>query len=111
MSAMGPKLRRLEGGRVAFWCPACSRAHYVTMRSATGDGWGYNDDADVPTFTPSVVTKYNGSDAGQNGAPPAMCHLYVTNGRILFLGDCTHAFKGQTVDLPDLPACYVDEVL
>jgi Family of unknown function (DUF6527) len=103
MSAVGTKLRRLEGGRVAFWCPACNRGHALTMRSATGDGWGWNDDADVPTFTPSVLTKYNRSDAGQNGPPPAVCHLYVTNGRLLYLGDCTHAMAGKTVDMPDWP--------
>jgi hypothetical protein len=27
--------------------------------------------------------------------------LFVTDGRIQFLGDCTHALAGQTVDLPD----------
>ena len=103
MSAPGPKLRRLEGGRVAFWCPACHRAHALTMRSATGDGWGFDDNEDVPTFTPSVLTRYNGSDAGQNGAPPAICHLYATRGRLLYLADSTHALAGQTVDMPDWP--------
>ena len=31
------------------------------------------------------------------------CHTFVTDGRIQFLGDCTHALAGQTVDLPDWP--------
>jgi hypothetical protein len=35
---------------------------------------------------------------------PQRCHSFVRNGRIEFLGDCTHALASQTVDLPDLPA-------
>jgi len=30
-----------------------------------------------------------------------VCHSFVTDGRIQFLGDCTHTLAGQTVDLPD----------
>ena len=30
------------------------------------------------------------------------CHSFVREGRIEFLGDCTHAMVGQTVDLPDI---------
>ena len=30
-----------------------------------------------------------------------ICHSFVTDGRIQFLGDCTHKLAGQTVDLPD----------
>ena len=33
-----------------------------------------------------------------------VCHTFVTDGRIQFLSDCTHALAGQTVDLPDIPA-------
>jgi hypothetical protein len=118
MSAMGPKLRRLEDGKVAFWCPACKTAHALTMRSATGDGWGYDDNEDIPTFTPSVLTQSGHYVPGHQGecwcsyegrmgepAPFACmnCHLFVTNGRILYLRDSSHALAGQTVDLPDFP--------
>lgn len=34
--------------------------------------------------------------------PPYVCHSFVRNGRIEYLGDCTHHLKGQTVDLPDM---------
>lgn len=33
-----------------------------------------------------------------------ICHYFIKAGRIEFCGDCTHALKGQTVDLPDFPA-------
>ncbi len=47
-----------------------------------------------------MLVTYEGKDAGLAGAPPAVCHTFVTDGRIQFLGDCTHVMAGQTVDLP-----------
>jgi len=38
-----------------------------------------------------------------DGVSEYRCHSFVRDGRIEFLSDCTHALKGQTVDLPDLP--------
>ena len=35
MAAMGTKLRTLEGGRVAFWCPGCDGAHQVSGEGFT----------------------------------------------------------------------------
>jgi hypothetical protein len=32
-----------------------------------------------------------------------VCHSFVVDGRIQFLGDCTHHLAGQTVDLPPWP--------
>lgn len=104
MSALGSKLRKLEDGRVAFWCPGCGRAHQVRVEGAGPGRWGWNESGETPTFTPSVLVTYNGPDAGRNGAPPAACHSYVTAGRIRFLADSTHWLAGLTVDLPDFPA-------
>ena len=33
----------------------------------------------------------------------SVCHSFVTDGLIQFLGDCTHALAGQTVDMPPWP--------
>lgn len=101
MSAISRKLRSVEGGRVMFWCPGCDGAHRVGVGQGPGPRWGYNGNADAPTFTPSVLFTYNGPDAGIDGTPTAVCHFFVTNGRIQFLNDCTHTLAGQTVDLPD----------
>ena len=101
MAALSSKLRSAAGGRVMFWCPGCDGAHQVGIGEGEGPRWGYNGNPDAPTFTPSVLVRYNGRDAGIDGAPPAVCHSFVTDGRIQFLGDCTHALAGQTVELPD----------
>ena len=29
------------------------------------------------------------------------CHSFITDGRIQYLGDCTHPLAGQTLDLPN----------
>ena len=78
----------------------------VTVGKGPDPRWGYNGDPVRPPFTPSVKVEYDGSDAGQDQgdghrAPPAVCHSFVVDGRIQFLGDCTHKLAGQTVDIPD----------
>jgi hypothetical protein len=61
--------------------------------------------ASSPTFTPSVKVTWpanpNASEEFKKWRTERVCHLFVTDGRIQFLGDCTHALAGQTVDLPD----------
>lgn len=110
MGALSPILRSVDGGRVMFWCPGCKEGHAVMVSASRNAGinWGYNGNPTAPTFTPSVLVTYNGPDAGQTDAeghraPQAVCHSFVTDGRIQFLSDCTHALAGQTVDLPEFP--------
>ncbi|CCW20150.1 hypothetical protein EBBID32_45210 [Sphingobium indicum BiD32] len=66
--------------------------------------WRWNGDADKPTFTPSILVRtgraVDPSYEWEEGDPPEVCHSFVTDGRIQFLTDCTHAFAGQTVDIP-----------
>lgn len=106
MSALSPVLRAAEGGRLTFWCPGCKESHAIEH----GNGrWSWNGNVDKPTFTPSILVQYD------HWMPPAVpgqpapasqtqvhdvCHSFVTDGRIQFLNDCTHALAGQTVDLP-----------
>lgn len=67
--------------------------------AAGKDRWSFNGDFDRPVFGPSVLNARNKrqyvchSFVGCNGAQP---------GQIIFLGDCTHALAGQTVDLPEI---------
>jgi hypothetical protein len=124
MSVIGRKLRSVEGSRVAFRCPGCDEMHVIKVGPAhdPGNCWGYNGDPDAPTFTPSILVRTGhyatGGQPGNcycdyaerhperepmpDGWICKQCHSFVTNGRILFLGDCSHHLAGQTVDLPDL---------
>ncbi|MFZ3141135.1 DUF6527 family protein [Polaromonas sp.] len=100
---------------VQFKCPGCSNIHCIGVGpKASGPRWGWNGDKAKPTFTPSVLAKGNKltfnehgnwdggwERDGQGNLIPYVCHSFVTEGRIQFLSDCTHALAGQTVDLPD----------
>lgn len=98
-------LREAEGGYLLFWCPGCDGAHMVRRATpGASGGWAFNGDHDRPTFTPSVLVTYDGSDAGSEDAPPKVCHSFVTDGQIQFLSDSTHKLAGQTVPLPDFDA-------
>ena len=100
-----PKLRK-TGDRVAYFCPPCDTIHQVRVEGnhAQGPVWGFNGDMDKPTFTPSVRVTWPAGKVSEK-----CCHHYVTDGRIQYLGDCTHAMAGQTIDLPELPDRYSDE--
>jgi hypothetical protein len=95
------KIRNLQNnpGKI-FWCPGCNRAHMVNTGALR---WDYNGNPDSPTFSPSILVTYGGSDAGDGRAPPKVCHSFVRDGMIQFLGDCTHKLAKQTVPIPDWP--------
>ena len=105
--------RELVGYR--FKCPGCERNHSL------GLGWHFNGSVHSPTFYPSVlVTGRDFTPAGQAeydawvaaDCPPLggkqfesatiVCHSFITDGQIEFLGDCTHALAGQKVELPTI---------
>lgn len=97
MGLLSRILRSASGDQLLWRCPGCNRPHAV--RYGPG-GWTWEGGAERPTFNPSVLVKYDGADAGRDGAPPAVCHSFVREGRMIFLADCTHALAGQTVPIP-----------
>jgi hypothetical protein len=119
MSAVGTKMRSIEGGQLAFWCPGCNTAHGVVVDGSRG--WSWDGNVEAPSFSPSVLVRsghycsnYKPGDScwcTYNAAHPerpskftcSVCHSFVKNGQIQFLGDCTHALAGQTVPLPPFP--------
>jgi len=90
---------------LAFHCPGCGGEHVCNIGRDRRPRWSWNGDLDRPTLKPSVLVK-TGRAVDPNfqpepGDPPEICHSFVTDGRIQFLGDCTHPLAGQTVDLPN----------
>lgn len=91
-----PKLRAFAkpgvGTGYLFWCPGCREHHSYDVRTDGGrPNWSFNGDMERPTFTPSLFY------------PDRICHLFLTDGVIHFLGDCSHKLAGQTVPLEPLP--------
>lgn len=99
---MSQDVVRLIRGRVAFDCPGCGSFHAVPVvgHSTETPLWGWNGNTERPSLVPSLLVTW---DVGEQRRRH-VCHSFVTDGRIQFLGDCTHAKAGQTIDLPALPA-------
>jgi len=76
----------------SFQCPGCKCAHYIQTNPNFSPCWTFNGDLDKPTVSPSIMVHL-----GQGGS----CHSFIKNGKIQFLGDCTHSLRGQTVNIPD----------
>lgn len=126
MGQLSPILRngRDKNGQLflSFWCPGCNEVHAVKIASPGLPGWSWNACAEAPTFGPSIAVSsgcktpnfnpatdhcwctYNAELRAKGEIPCAfecsMCHSFVEDGKIRFLGDCTHALAGQIVDLP-----------
>ena len=69
------------------------------LRGANGKPqWSWDGGYENPTIRPSIkaVLELNG------GRPTEVCHSYVKDGQIEFLGDCTHSLKGTTVSLNEV---------
>jgi|WetSurMetagenome_2_1015567.scaffolds.fasta_scaffold00157_32 hypothetical protein len=105
---------------VHFHCPGCNCDHGVWIQKTekNNDVWSFNNNDDKPTFSPSILVKWVGmpdnpekdengkyilDDTGRiKGAKDMVCHSFVRDGMIQFLGDCTHKLAGQTVELPEI---------
>jgi hypothetical protein len=88
-------------------------------RQGTGK-WTWNGDMEKPDFKPSLLTQ-SGHFAPQfkegdscwctynkehpNETPSFhcyRCHTWINDGKVIFLDDCSHELKGQTLDLIDV---------
>ena len=107
------KVRRFNGDFYTIICPGCGEEHKI------GSSWKFNGDFDRPTFFPSLLVRCghyanptlpcwctHNADKQARGEEPSgfecyQCHSFITDGKIQFLGDCTHALAGETVELPN----------
>jgi hypothetical protein len=71
-----------------FHCPGCGRGHGYHVPH-----WDFNGDLEKPTFTPSLLCDKDN--------PKKICHLFVTDGKIIYQQDCHHQLAGKTVDMLD----------
>ena len=86
-----------EGERIAFWCPGCNAIMQVCPKR-----WNWNGDVDSPTLSPSILQTVGPYPEGSKRAGQKdICHCFVREGNIEFLGDCTHDKRG-VMPLPEL---------
>lgn len=95
------KFKRAGENYVSFMCPGCDDHHVIPVKPHE-KGWTFNGDFEKPTISPSLLVHPHGvlNDDGSVSQTPR-CHSYVRDGRIEYLGDCTHALAGKTVELPE----------
>lgn len=81
-----------------FGCPGCGCEHgvWTSKPAANRAQWKWNGDMVKPTFSPSLLITW---DTPEGTPTRRVCHSYVTDGKIQFLGDCTHALANKTVPL------------
>lgn len=77
-----------------LWCPACEDLHPIHFGP---NGWGWDGNADAPTFTGSILAK------GARDGSDWLCHSFIRAGQWEFLSDCTHALAGQTAPMAPFP--------
>lgn len=98
---MGKKISSYKDGKgnrgYHFKCEGCKSTHGVYIEGKDVPIWSFNGNEEKPTFKPSVLARWN--EGVEN--KPMVCHSFVTDGKIIYLNDCTHHLKGQTVDLLD----------
>lgn len=83
-------INELGGSRLFFYCQGCGFDH------AIGKGiHKFNDNYEKPTFSSSVLVT--------NPKKDRICHSFIKDGMIQYLGDCTHDLASKTVKLERNP--------
>ncbi|WP_066339287.1 DUF6527 family protein [Azohydromonas lata] len=123
MDPLSKVLRTGADGALYFWCLGCDMPHCVMHGAGGGPRWTWNGDADKPTLSPSVLVQWDHLSPAARERNAAfyqehgrymthielpydvhhVCHTFVRDGRIEYLGDCTHDLVNQTIDLPEFP--------
>lgn len=87
-----------------FNCPGCGGhvVHVKPYKNGIGASWTWNGDLDKPTFRPSVLSKVIRAD----GTISYVCHLWVTDGNLLYLNDCTHEYSGQMIEMEEIEEAF-----
>lgn len=108
------RIYKVAKGIYGFKCEGCNGYHTIWTSEALNHApcpvWGFNGNFQLPTITPSVLNTW-GKLADPNWTEPdepasedwswsGRCHIFVTNGQIQWLGDCTHKLAAQTRMLP-----------
>ena len=95
------KLSVSKEGYAGFSCPGCGYHHRIHVKVGGKSllpepCWDWNGSTEAPTINPSI----NFSTVDSDG-DPVRCHSFVRDGKIQFLGDCTHTKANQTLEIPE----------
>jgi hypothetical protein len=85
----------VSNGHLLWECPGCLITHAVPIEGPKA--WTWNGSLEAPTLSPSVLCRWDEGEERRR----VCCHSFVRGGRMEFLGDCTHALAGRTVEIPE----------
>lgn len=81
--------QKTDDGRLLFYCPGCKFHHVLD------DRWSLVWKNKKPRIAPSLLVTYPYGEKQEE----RRCHLFIKNGNIEYLNDCTHELKGKTVPM------------
>lgn len=84
-----------------FRCPGCDCWHVIWFEGEGRPHWTRSGPDDAPTISPSVRTRFHRNGIDAPGEVGGCCHLFIREGRIQYLADCTHSLAGQTVPMEE----------
>ena len=85
----------------SFLCPGCKMGHKFVVKWGHGKGnqpqpmWSFNGNMEKPTFSPSLLNTWTYGPQHTK----KVCHLFLREGILEFLNDCTHELAGKKVPL------------
>ncbi len=71
----------------SFQCPGCKKDHIIDVGI-----YDFNNKIESPTFRPSI----------RIAEKKDVCHMYVTEGKIQYLSDCTHELAGKEIEMENV---------
>ena len=90
-----------EGDGVKYavmYMPGYDNLIMIQVEGSEGPAWYWNGDVYKPTFSPSILSRL--PLGGERRT--IRNHVFVRDGRIQFLNDCSHKLACLTIDLPKL---------
>lgn len=70
-----------------FKCPGCKCDHHFSA------SWQFDGDCEKPTVSPSILTRF------EQDLKKIVCHIFIKDGMIQYLDDCTHELAGKNVPM------------
>lgn len=94
-----------QKGVFYFFCPGCKEYHSLHTIQPNNNGTTFviTGTLQSPTVTPMIgriIEKFNKSKHANN--PAHVCNSRITDGKIRYLENCSHALAGRIVDLPNV---------
>lgn len=81
-----------------FYLPGWETTNRLPIDAESRPRWEFDGDIYFPTFNPSIRSRHQ----IYGEAAERVNHVFIRNGKIQYLADCTHEFAGKTLRMPTL---------